>query len=127
MKKLSKTLLAFCSLALASCDASEVVNYNINRQANAFEIYRKFSLVNLRSDTILMDITGYLSISNSQSDGATTELAITIKTGDDEYKKHYCYIGGEVCYLVEQLENTTTDKYHWEIRMYWTVPEIIWG
>ena len=128
IKTLFIGLLAFTTLLFAAgCEKSDVVNYNLNRQANAFEIYRKFSLVNLRSDKVLMEIIGFLSISNSTEDNAESELQITIKIGPDSYKRHYCYIGAQTCYLVEQIENSHTDPYHWEIRLFWSVPEIIAG
>lgn len=114
-------------LALTGCDKSDQVNYNLDRQANAFETYRKMTLVNLRSDKVLMEVEGYFSLSNSESDNAQSELSITIKTGPKTYQRHYCYIGGEVCYLVEQLDNSYTDPYHYEIRMYWTWPDVTIG
>lgn len=128
MRKIKTLLLSLLTMfSLCGCDKSNQVNYNLDRQANAFETYRQFTLVNLRSDRILMEVEGYISISNSVSDNAESELQITIKTGDDTYKRHYCYIGAQTCYLVEQIENSHTDPYHWEIRVYWTTPEVTAG
>lgn len=132
MRKI-KTLLSLLAIILLAiillcgCDKSDQVNYNLDRQANAFETYRQFTLVNLRSDKILMEVEGYISISNSVEDNAESELQITIKTGEDTYKRHYCYIGAQTCYLVEQIENSHTDPYHWEIRVYWAAPQVIGG
>lgn len=127
MKKLKLFLLSVMTcLGLTGClydDKADVVNHNLSKQADAFELYRTFSLVNLRTDKILLEVEGLISISNS----ATDELAITIKTGENQFKKHYCFLGGEVCYLVQQTENATTDPYHWEIRLFWTTPDFIWG
>ena len=130
-KTFSKALCLFAAigalLCASGCDKSDMVNYNLNRQANAFETYRQFTLVNLRSDKVLMEVEGYISISNSTEDNAETELQVTIQTGPNEYKRHYCYIGAQTCYLVEQKENSHTDPYHWEIRVFWSVPEVIFG
>lgn len=38
---------------------------------------------------------------------------------------HYVYIGGEVVYLVKQKENSTTDPYHWDIRIFAEFPRIV--
>ena len=38
---------------------------------------------------------------------------------------HYVYLGGEMIYLVEQKENTYTDGYHWDIRIFAEFPRII--
>lgn len=42
-----------------------------------------------------------------------------------QYKMHYVYIGGEVVYLVKQKENSTTDPYHWDIRIFAEFPRIV--
>lgn len=126
-KKILMALAFATALACSGCDKSDMVNYNLNRQANAFETYRQFTLVNLRSDKVLMEVEGYISISNSTEDNAETELQVTIQVGPNEFKRHYCYIGAQTCYLVEQKENSHTDPYHWEIRLFWTIPEVIVG
>ena len=126
MKKLKlifTTLIACLTLGLASCEKADMVNHNLSQQADAFELYRQFTLVNLRSDKVLLEVEGLLSISNS----ANNELAVTIKTGANTFKKHYCFTGAEVCYLVEQKENATTDPYHWEIRLFWVWPDVTVG
>lgn len=61
----------------------------------------------------------------SIKDSTDKELAIIIQTGKNKYKMHYVYVGSEIVYLVEQLENTTTDPYHWYIHIHAVLPEII--
>ena len=74
MKKLAKLFIALaCLFGVISCEKSDIVNYNLNRQANAFETYRQFTLVNLRTDRVLMEVEGFISISNSTEDNAETE------------------------------------------------------
>lgn len=111
------------TLCLCGCNQMKNINHNIQMEADSFKVYRKFSLVNLRSDKILLEAIGYLAIDDSTS----TELAITIKIGEDEYMKHLVYTGAETCYIIEQLENTSTDPYHYEINLYWVVPDIKLG
>lgn len=102
-----------------SCEADNI-KYNISQESNSFKTYRKVTVINLRSDKVLLEIEGYISIKDSTED----ELAIIIKTGYEEYKMHYVYTGSEIVYLVEQLENTTTDPYHWKIRIFAVVPDL---
>ena len=122
MKKLFKILFIVCLLfGLTGCsDEAFNVKHNIGVESNNFNTYRKVTVMNLRSDKILLEIEGFISIQNS----ATDELAIVIKTGEKDYKMHYVYIGSEIVYLVEQLENTSTDAYHWKIRVFAVVPEL---
>ena len=107
--------------SLAGCNDADTVLYNIQQRSDKFDTYRKVTVINLRSDKILLEIEGFISIKDSADD----ELAIIIMTGKDQYKMHYVYLGAEIVYLVEQKENTTTDPYHWDIRIHAVLPEFI--
>ena len=105
------------------CDKAENIQHNIAVESNSFNTYRRVTVVNLRSDKVLLQIEGYISIKDSTAD----ELAIIIKTAPKEYKMHYVYTGSEIVYLVEQLENTNTNPYHWDIKIFAVFPEIELG
>ena len=121
MKRILIVLVVFFGLFMfTSCNAASNVQYNISQQSDNFETYRVVTVVNLRSDKVLLQVEGYISIKDSTTD----ELAIIIKTGKDEYKMHYVYLGSEVVYLVEQKEASDTDPYHWEIRLFAVIPDI---
>lgn len=121
MKKLLLSImLAFGLVGLTGCNKADVIQHNISKDSDGFNTYRKVTVINLRSDKVLLEIEGFISIKDSTSD----ELAIIIKTGHDQYKMHYVYTGSEIVYLVEQLENTTTDPYHWKIRIFAVVPDL---
>ena len=62
---------------------ADKVNYNLNQQADRFEVERRVTVYNARTDTVLLQVEGYLSLSNNDSG----ELVITCKTGADTYKK----------------------------------------
>lgn len=121
MKKvISLILLVLCMFGVTSCNEAYNVQYNIAQQSDNFETYRRITVINLRSDTVLLQVEGYLAI----KDSTNSELAVVIKTGKNEYKMHYIYTGAEIVYLVEQLEPSNTDPYHWEIRVFAVVPDI---
>ena len=124
MKKIISLILTIlCVFGLSSCNEAENIQYNIAYQSDNFETYRRITVINLRSDTVLLQVEGYLSI----KDSTESELAVIIKTDKDKYQMHYIYTGAEIVYLVEQLEPSNTDPYHWEIRVFATIPEIDWG
>lgn len=125
-KKILCFILSMVSLfalifTLSGCNDANQIQYNISQKSDKFETYRKVTVINLRSDKILLEVAGYISI----KDSTDNELAIIIMTGPNQYKMHYVYLGGEIVYLVEQIENTTTDPYHWYIRIHAVYPEII--
>lgn len=114
-------VLSLC--LLTSCRKADNIQWNIAQQSDNFETYRRISVINLRSDAMLLQVEGYLSI----KDSTETELAVIIQTAPKEYKMHYIYTGAEIVYLVEQLEPSNTDPYHWEIRVFATIPDVELG
>lgn len=115
MKKIKTfTLLALAvimTVLLAACSEAKKVNYNISKQANYFECERRVTVYNARTDTVILECEGYLSISNNSND----ELVVTVKTGASTYKKNYIYLNDYTLYVVEDITGTHTDPYHYKM------------
>lgn len=125
MKKLLTILLTTMLLVttLTGCSKAENVNHNLNSSANNFEIVRKITVYNARTDMIIMEMEGLMSLSNN----ATNELVVTCQTGPDEYKKNYVYLNDYVIYVVEDITGTVTDPYHYKIHFYTALPDFDWN
>lgn len=124
MKKIYKTavtlvLIFVMALCMCSCSTADTVNYNLNKEADEFNVYRRITVTNARTDTIMMQAEGYMSLGNNSSN----ELVVTFKTGEDQ---DYIYLNDWTCYVMEQVEPKSTDKYHYELVFYpqRLVPEI---
>ena len=114
MKKFICLSLVLCTLLVFSgCSEASKVNHNISKQADYFECERKITVYNARTDNIILEAEGYMSISNNNTD----ELVITVKTGPNEYKKNYVYLNMYTMYAVEDITGTHTDPYHY--KLYW--------
>lgn len=114
-RKLTAVLLAgIMATSVTACSTASTVNYNLNKEANEFNVYRKITVTNARTDTIMLQAEGYMSLSNNSS----SELVITIKTGEDTYFKDYIYLNDWTCYVMEQTEPNIVDKYHYELVFY---------
>lgn len=98
-------------LLLAACSEADKVNSNISKQANYFECERRITVYNARTDKVILEAEGYMSISNN-SNG---ELVATVKTGPATYKKNYIYLNDYTLYVVEDITGTHTDPYHYKI------------
>ena len=105
---------------LTSCTEAENVNHNLSQAADNFEVVRKITVYNARTDMIIMEMEGLMSLSNN----STSELVVTCKVGEDEYKKNYVYLNDYVIYVVEDITGTTTDPYHYKIHFYTALPDI---
>lgn len=124
MKKIISIIMAMALIctcfAFTSCTAATNVNYNLSQAADNFEVCRRITVYNARTDLIVMEMEGYMSISNN----STSELVVTCKTGVKEYKKNYVYLNEYVIYVVEDISGTVTDPYHYKIHFYGAIPDI---
>lgn len=111
MKKLiALLLLVVLVFSLAACSEADRVNYNMTKQADYFECERKITVYNARTDTVIFEAEGYMSVSNNTAN----ELVITCKTGPNEYKKNYVYLNAYTLYAIEDITGTHTDPYHYK-------------
>lgn len=111
-KKIFAVLTALMILfAAAGCSEADKVNHNISQQAEHFQSERRVTVWNARTDNVIMYIEGYINISNN----STNELVITAKVGADSYKKNYVYLNDYTLYVVEDINGTHTDPYHYKL------------
>ena len=122
MKKIIAILLVLVCMmgVLTGCTEAENVNYNLSQAADNFEVVRKITVYNARTDMIIMEMEGYMSLSNN----STSELVVTCRTGETEYKKNYVYLNDYVIYVVEDITSTVTDPYHYKIHFYTALPDV---
>ena len=122
MKKLFAILFALVMVVtmFVGCTAADNINHNLSQAADNFEVVRKITVYNARTDLIVMEMEGYMSISNNDY----SELVVTCKTGANEYKKNYVYLNDYVIYVVEDITGTVTDPYHYKVHFYGTWPDI---
>ena len=107
-------LLIVCfimAVMLCGCSEADKVNANMSKQADYFECERKITVYNARTDKVILECEGYMSISNN----GHGELVVTVKTGADTYKKNYIYLNSYTLYTVEDITGTHTDLYHYKM------------
>lgn len=122
MKKIFAILLVVLCLigCLAGCSEADNVNHNLSQAADNFQVVRKITVYNARTDLIVMEMEGFMSLSNTSAN----ELVVTCMTGPNQYKKNYIYLNEYVIYVVEDITGTVTDPYHYKIHFYTALPDI---
>lgn len=111
-KKIFAVLTALMVLfAAAGCSEADKANHNISQQAEYFQSERRVTVWNARTDNVIMYIEGYINISNNSTD----ELVVTAKVGENSYKKNYVYLNDYTLYVVEDINGTHTDPYHYKL------------
>lgn len=120
MKRKILTVVAMMCviMMLAGCTEADKVNANISKQADYFECERKITVYNARTDMVILEAEGYMSISNNGSG----ELVCTVKVGPNEYKKNYIYLNQYTMYVVEDITGTHTDPYHYKLYFHTEFP-----
>ena len=113
-KILIAVMLTVMVVVLSSCRQADVVTHNLKREADDFNIRRRITVLNTRTDKPMMQITGLLAI-DVDKDG---DLNITIEKSDGEYILNYAHLSQDTTYIVEQIETKDVSKYKYEIKFY---------
>ncbi len=113
------TVICLC-VCLCGCFSTEAqkVNHNMNLEADQFNCERRITVYNARTDMVILELEGYMSLSNNSS----SELVVTCKVGANEYKKNYIYLNDYTLYVVEDITGTHTDQYHYNLRFHTSFP-----
>ena len=99
-----------CFIA-TGCSEADQVSQNISQEADNFNVTRKLTVLNARTDTILLELTGTFALKNNSS----RELEVIIETAEGKYQKDYVYLNDYTMYVVEDISGSDVDKYHYEI------------
>ena len=123
-KKMKKNVMALlaafvllCAF-LTGCTEVDQVSNNISKEADNFNVTRKLTVLNARTDTILLELTGTFSLQNNSEN----ELEVIIETAEGKHQKDLVYLNDYTMYVVEDISGADVDKYHYEINF---LPE--WG
>jgi hypothetical protein len=114
MKKFFGVLVLIVALAGCSTDA-DVASQNLSMAADSFQIERRIVFIDTWTDTYLLSITGLCSIKNGAGNTGGDSVAVTCKTGANEYKKHYLGLSGNVTYFSEQLGAAQVGVYRYKV------------
>lgn len=113
-------LISVMMLFLCSCRESDKVSYNVSKEADNFNVVRRITVINCRTDQVLYQLTGTFSLSNS----GHNELEVVCELPDHTYAKHYIYLNEWTTYTVEDMSGTKVSKYSYELNF---LPESIPG
>lgn len=112
MKKFIGFVLV-CVLALTcltGCHSSHYLTseafdaqYDVKTEANNFKVMRRITVVNTRTNEMLLQFEGRFALTNN----ASGELEMTIKNDDGSYKIDYIYLNENVAYVVEDITQAT--------------------
>ena len=119
MKKLFLALVLVIGLAMVGCTEANQVSHNVSQEADNFNVCRRLTVINARTDKPVFELIGTFSI---QVDSADKQLEVICETGKNEYKKHFISLNEWTIYVVEDISGADVNKYRYEVNF---LPEAI--
>ncbi len=118
MKKLLMACIIFSILALTGCDETEAdkVGYNIAKEADNFNVYRRVVIINTRTDKPEFEVIGKLSVTVSSD-----RLDVIVEE-NGKYYKHIINLTDNNMFVVEDLGGADVSKFKYEVNY---IPESI--
>lgn len=111
MKKILFLLIIGAMFLFIGCGSdADVASYNLSKAAEQFEINRRVVFYNGITDEYILTIEGRCSV-----EFYSNKFTVTVKTGPNEFKKHYLGRADNVFPFVEQLEASPADVYHYRV------------
>lgn len=76
-KRIIAAVTAVCMMAVSmtGCTEAERATYNVQKEADYFNVERRLSVINARTDKPILELIGYFSLSNNNDN----ELVITLE------------------------------------------------
>lgn len=96
---------------MAGCTQAQRISANVSKEADNFNVTRRFVAINARTDKPVMEIIGLMSIQQT-GDG---DVDVIVEVAPGVYKKNWVHINEWVIYSVEDINGAYVDKYHYEI------------
>ena len=107
------TLIMALAFTFTGCRReAQVVSYNVSKQADNFNVMRRVTVINTRSDKCILQMTGKISIED-----VTDGIAVIVEVDRKKqlYQKHYIYLNDWTMYTVEDISGIGVSKYAYEI------------
>lgn len=117
-----RKVIAGCLVAVAcltGCTQADKVSQNVSQQADNFNVVRRLTVINARSDKPVFELVAAFSI---QVDSDENQLEVICEVGDGKYKKHFIGLNDWTIYVVEDVGGADVSKYHYEVNF---LPEMI--
>lgn len=120
-KKLTVVMVLIITiLILVGCGMTEAdkVSENVSKEADNFNVLRRFAVINTRTDKVEFELIGAFSLDASQY----PKISVIVEQEDGSYFKHIIGLNDDTFYVVEDLGGAAVNKYKYEVNY---IPESI--
>lgn len=109
--------LTILTAGLVGCREAERVSYNVSQEADNFNVIRRLTVLNARTDKPMFELVGAFSFDIEEN-----RIIAIVETGENEYKKHSVGLTEWTLWVVEDVSGANVDRYHYEVNF---LPEMI--
>lgn len=106
------TILTIVTGIFTGCTEANRVSHNLSKEAENFNVIRRLTVMNARSDNVMLEIEAAFSI---EVDSVDNQLEVTCEVDDNKYKKHFIGLNEWTLYVVEDVSGADVDKYHYVV------------
>lgn len=102
------------SLVMAGCGCSQSYykSHEISRAADNFEVTRRITVFNVRTNEVMWQLTGNFSVRQSAGD-----IDVVVSRGNGVFQKFFFQLNEWTTYLVEDLDNSDWPAYDFEMEI----------
>lgn len=123
MKKIKKVFILMIVLSVllivTGCmTEADKVSENVSKEADNFNVLRRFAVINTRTDKVEYELIGAFSLDASKY----PKISIIVENKDGKYFKHIIGLNDDTFYIVEDLGGAEVNKYKYEVNY---IPESI--
>lgn len=121
MKKLVVMMitLIFVMMTITGCmTEADKVSENVSKEADNFNILRRFAVINTRTDKVEFELIGAFSLDASKY----PKISVIVEDKNGKYFKHIIGLNDDTFYVVEDLGGAEVNKYKYEVNY---IPESI--
>lgn len=118
-KALVAMTMAAMMVSMGGCADRQAdrVSYNVSQEADNFNVIRRLTVLNARTDKPMFELVGAFSFELQRN-----RIIAIVETGPGEYKKHSVGLGDWTLWVVEDVSGADVDRYHYEVNF---LPEMI--
>ena len=106
-------IVVMLMVSMTGCvDQATIVSHNVSKEADNFNVVRRLTVINTRTDKCLLQMTGKISIEDV-TDGIA--VLVEVDRAKGIYQKHWVYLNENTMYTVEDLNGVGVSKYAYEL------------
>lgn len=111
MKKVLSIAGILFLLAFTGCEQpADVARINVSEQADNFQVHRTLTVINLRSDEVIYEISGFFSLQEWRD-----RIVVVLNSAEGVYENHYIATGEWIAWFIQDNSGAEVSRFQHEV------------